>query len=141
MNHYMLNNTKRLIILSKAEYAALYELPDFDHQQRLDYLTLTEQEQKLALSYPDLPSKVYCILQIGYFKAKQIFFASPGRRLLKKTFYASFSITSRNSYSVSNPLASEAIMLSAALFLNFLDTSFGQKLLSPFCPRKLFKLF
>lgn len=32
---------ERLAILSEAEQAALYEIPDFDDDQRLNYLNLT----------------------------------------------------------------------------------------------------
>ena len=45
---------KQLKILSEAEIAALYEIPDFDYEQRLEYLTLTDKELKLALSYKNL---------------------------------------------------------------------------------------
>lgn len=65
---------ERLTILSEAEQAALYELPDFDDDQRLEYLTLTDEEQALALRRPHLSAKIYCMLQIGYFKAKKLFF-------------------------------------------------------------------
>ena len=65
---------KRLAILSEAEKSALYELPDFDDDQRLEYLTLTAQEQELLLKQSCLETKVYCALQIGYFKAKKMFF-------------------------------------------------------------------
>ena len=59
---------KQLKILSEAEISALYEIPDFDYEQRLEYLTLTDKELQLALSYKNLSDKVHCILQIGYFK-------------------------------------------------------------------------
>ena len=65
---------KNLTLLSEAERSALYTLPDFDSHQRLEYLTLTEPEQKLMHSRHDLSGKIYCALQIGYFKAKQLFF-------------------------------------------------------------------
>lgn len=65
---------QRLTILSEAEQAALYELPDFDYDQRIKYLTLTEQEEMLMRGRGNLSAKVYCALQIGYFKAKQLFF-------------------------------------------------------------------
>jgi hypothetical protein len=35
---------------------------------------LSETELALASSRPGLHAQVYCVLQIGYFKAKQIFF-------------------------------------------------------------------
>jgi len=66
--------SERLTILSEAEQFALYGLPDFDDGQRLDYLSLSESELVLANSRPSLCAKVYCALQIGYFKAKHAFF-------------------------------------------------------------------
>src|SRR5204863_4309017 len=70
----MTSINKRLTILSEAEQSALYELPDFDYTQCLEYLTLTTEEQELMLRRPNLSAKVYCALQIGYFKAIQMFF-------------------------------------------------------------------
>lgn len=67
-------SNERLTVLSVAEQSALYELPDFDEDQRLEYLTLTNQEQTTALSCPHLSAKIYCLLQIRYFKAKKMFF-------------------------------------------------------------------
>lgn len=65
---------KLLSILSDAEQEALYGLPDFDHAQRLDYLALSEAELTFATSRPGPHAQVYCVLQIGYFKAKHAFF-------------------------------------------------------------------
>ena len=65
---------KLLTVLSDAEQEAMYGLPDFDDAQRLEYLALSETELALATSRPGLDTKVYCILQIGYFKAKHAFF-------------------------------------------------------------------
>ncbi len=66
---------ERLTILSEAEQAALYEIPDFDDAQRLNYLNLTAQEQALARSRANLAAQVHCAIQIGYFKAKHRFFS------------------------------------------------------------------
>ena len=65
---------KQLTLLSETERLALYALPDFDPNQRLEYLTLTDAEQQLMYSRHDLSGKIYCALQMGYFKAKQLFF-------------------------------------------------------------------
>lgn len=70
----MAAKNKLLTILSEAEQFALYGLPDFDDAQRLEYLALSETELMLAASRPGLHAQVYCILQIGYFKAKHTFF-------------------------------------------------------------------
>jgi hypothetical protein len=44
----------------------LYGLPNFNDDQRLEYLALSETELELAASLPGLHAQVYCILQIGY---------------------------------------------------------------------------
>jgi len=70
----MVWKNKLLTILSEAEQYALYGLPDFDDAQRLEYLALTESELELAVSRPGFHAQVYCIIQIGFFKAKHAFF-------------------------------------------------------------------
>ena len=65
----------RLSVLSDAEQEALYDVPNFDEGQQLEYLALSEAELALATSRPGLHAQVHCILQIGYFKAKRAFFA------------------------------------------------------------------
>ena len=70
----MTRKSERLTVFSDAEQEALYGLPDFDDAQRLEYLALTETELAFASSRPSLQAQVYCVLQIGYFKAKHAFF-------------------------------------------------------------------
>ena len=70
----MVSKNKLLTILSDVEQFALYGLPDFDDRQRLNYLSLSEQELALASGRPGLHAQTYCCLQIGYFKAKHAFF-------------------------------------------------------------------
>jgi hypothetical protein len=65
---------KNLTIVSEAERAALYGLPDFDDFQRAEYFALTAEERTLVQSRAGLSAQISCILQIGYFKAKQAFF-------------------------------------------------------------------
>jgi len=66
--------SERLSVLSVAEQEALYGLPDFDDSQQLTYLSLSEAELALATSRHGVPAQVSCVLQIGYFKAKNAFF-------------------------------------------------------------------
>ncbi|HAT7073481.1 TPA: Tn3 family transposase [Legionella pneumophila] len=70
----MKSKNKRLTILGEAEQAAFYQSPDFDEQQRLEYLTLTPDEEKLMRGRSHLATQVHCALQLGYFKAKHLFF-------------------------------------------------------------------
>ena len=50
---------KQLTLLSEAERSALYEPPDFDYEQRLKYLTLTDQELQVALNRQSLSAKIH----------------------------------------------------------------------------------
>ena len=70
----MRGKSERLSVLSEAEHEALYSLPDFDESQQLEHLSLTERELALATNRPGLHAQVYCVLQIGFFKAKHAFF-------------------------------------------------------------------
>jgi Domain of unknown function (DUF4158)/Tn3 transposase DDE domain len=65
---------KNLTIVSEAERAALYGLPDFDDFQRAEYFALTANERTLAQCRAGLCEQITYMLQIGYFKAKQAFF-------------------------------------------------------------------
>ena len=66
--------SERLALLTPAEQDALYGLPDFDDTQRQEFLSLTETELSLACNRTGTHYQAWCILQIGYFKAKQTFF-------------------------------------------------------------------
>jgi len=70
----MQTSNRQISLLSEAEKSALYYLPDFDKTQRLEYLTMTDQELNIALSRKNVSAKIHCILQIGYFKAVQMFY-------------------------------------------------------------------
>lgn len=68
------NQSKRLTVLSDVERIALYGLPCFDDFQRVDFFAMTDAERTLAFRRKGLTEQIYCLLQIGYFKAKQAFF-------------------------------------------------------------------
>ena len=70
----MTTQNNLLAVLSPAEQDALYGLPDLDDAQRLEYLGLTEAQLALACARSGLHNQVWCVLQIGYFQAKQTFF-------------------------------------------------------------------
>ena len=64
----------RLTILSEVEKTAVYGIPNFDDFQRIEFFAMTDAERSLALGRKGVLAQVYCLLQIGYFKAKQAFF-------------------------------------------------------------------
>ena len=75
------DRSKRLTVLSEAEKLALYGLPDFDDFQRAEFFALTDAER--ADRRKGLAERVWCLLQIGYFKANSS--ASPGRTFRPRT--------------------------------------------------------
>ncbi|MFL5657034.1 MAG: Tn3 family transposase [Ktedonobacteraceae bacterium] len=65
---------KRLHILDDGEFEALYGRPCLSGDERTNVFTLTQPEKDLLASFPHLPIQLYFLLQLGYFKAKQLFF-------------------------------------------------------------------
>src|SRR5712691_7941729 len=65
---------KRLHILDDEEIEALYGRPCFTGDERTTVFTLTQPEKDLLASFIHLPIQLYFILQLSYFKAKQMFF-------------------------------------------------------------------
>jgi hypothetical protein len=58
----MATKNKLLTVLSDAEQFALYGLPDFDEEQRLEFLSLSEAQLALACSRSGLHAQVHCSL-------------------------------------------------------------------------------
>ena len=68
------NRNKRLSVLSEAEKHALYDLPDFDDFQRVEFFAMSEKEHAIVFQRNGVRAQLYCLFQMGYFKAKQAFF-------------------------------------------------------------------
>ena len=65
---------KRLKILTSNEIEELYGLPSFSNRDRAVYFSLDSLEKNELNYYRSIQTKVYFILQLGYFKAKRMFF-------------------------------------------------------------------
>jgi Tn3 transposase DDE domain/Domain of unknown function (DUF4158) len=65
---------KRLNILSDDEIEALYGRPRFTYEEQLQYFTLSPTEKAPLQELRSVHSRAYFILQLGYFKAKHLFF-------------------------------------------------------------------
>lgn len=69
-----MNDSKRPQLLPEAEVNELYARPVFNKEERKLYFELTAQEKQLTNLYTATKTRIYFILQLGYFKAKQQFF-------------------------------------------------------------------
>jgi hypothetical protein len=67
-------NQKRLRILDEDEIEIIYNIPNFTYEDRCEYFSLTQPEKELLDTLRSVKSKAYFILQLGYFKAKRLFF-------------------------------------------------------------------
>ncbi|MEI6553446.1 MAG: DUF4158 domain-containing protein, partial [bacterium] len=65
---------KRIYLLSEAEIVDVYARPDFNQCEKELYFTLNTRELDILNRYSNIRTRVYFILQLGYFKAKQRFF-------------------------------------------------------------------
>jgi hypothetical protein len=83
----------RLRILREDEIEALYGRPRFTHEERAEYFALSDAE-KATLAQSHFPhAKILFLLQLGYFKARRMFFVFEPReveediRFLRKRYF------------------------------------------------------
>lgn len=70
----MKSSPNRLSILSNKEIQSIYDLPKLSHEERIKFFLLNTIEKKELGHYRLLRAQIYFILQLGYFKAKKMFF-------------------------------------------------------------------
>ena len=65
---------KRLKILATDEIESIYDRPKFNSEDQIEYFTLSQSDLELLEVFGSIKSQVYFILQLGYFRAKHLFF-------------------------------------------------------------------
>ena len=65
---------KRLYLLPKAEIDNLYARPTFNTDEQEIYFTMNQEELNALAQYTNTKTRVFFVLQLGYFKAKYQFF-------------------------------------------------------------------
>ena len=66
--------TMRLRILSDDEIDMLYGRPCFTEEEREEYFALSAEENAALAQLHSIKSRMFFILQLGYFKAQRMFF-------------------------------------------------------------------
>ena len=74
IRNFMKEKQQKLTILSDSEIQDLYGLPIFTEEEKLWYFSLNTQEWQILELLKNTGTKVYFILQLGYFKARSMFF-------------------------------------------------------------------
>jgi len=65
---------RRLRILEDEEIEVLYGIPRFTPEERLQYFTLSLREKAALEQIPTIKTRLFFLLQLGYFKARHQFF-------------------------------------------------------------------
>jgi Domain of unknown function (DUF4158) len=65
---------RRLKILGADEIEALYGRPAFTPDERAQYFTISQPESEVLQEFRSVKSPTHFLLQLGYFKAKHLFF-------------------------------------------------------------------
>jgi Domain of unknown function (DUF4158) len=65
---------KRLKILATDEIKSIYGRPHFNYEERLEYFALSHADLEILEGFRSLKSQLHFILQLGYFRAKYLFF-------------------------------------------------------------------
>jgi TnpA family transposase len=90
---------KRLRILGDDEIEALYGRPRFTDDERLEYFSLSATEKAILEQLHSTTSRIYCILQLGYFKARHRFFVfnlqevTEDARYIQEQYFPGFQCT------------------------------------------------
>lgn len=69
-----MNDSKRLYLLPEAEIADLYTRPIFNQNEQRLYFEMSQRELEALSQFGTIKTKIYFILQLAYFKAKNQFF-------------------------------------------------------------------
>lgn len=81
-------SNRNLQILEEAEIDDIYALPNFGTEDREVFFTLSFQEHLAMKKLRGISSRIYFILQLGYFKAKHLFFVFDLERRAADTEFA-----------------------------------------------------
>ena len=90
---------RRLQILGLDEVEAIYQRPNFTPEEREAYFSFTPEELATAKQFHSIKSRIYFLLQLGYFKARHLFFVFSIRevfadaRYIVSTYFPDFQFT------------------------------------------------
>lgn len=90
---------RRLQILGEDEIAAMFGRPLFNYEERVHYFSWSPPEKAALNQFHTFQSRIFYILQLGYFKARQQFFTFALQDVLadasyvQQTYFPDFPLT------------------------------------------------
>lgn len=91
---------KRIRILGNDEIEALYGKPCFLTEERIEYFSLSPMEKAALEQFKSIKQKIFFILQLGYFKARHLFFifglhdVKEDLNYIREEYFSDFTINS-----------------------------------------------
>ena len=79
--------TKRIKILGKEELSAIYDLPQFNEDEQKHFFSVSSEEKMCLETFHSLPSRIYFVLQLGYFKSHRMFFSFDYKKMIRDIRY------------------------------------------------------
>ena len=116
-----MNNIKRLYLLSDAEIEDLYARPEFNADERKIYFSLNPVEQEALAEYSNTKTRVFFILQLGYFKAKTQFFNFTLEEVQEDVNYILSQLFNNNSVILSGRISRDYIGLQKLAIIQLFD--------------------
>jgi len=77
----------RLTILNYSEYNALYKIPEFTFEERLEAFALDSKDKEIIDGFDEIALKINYVLQLGYFKVVQYFFNFTFQQVREDVWY------------------------------------------------------
>jgi TnpA family transposase len=111
----------QLTILSQGEIAKIYDLPKFEEEDRFIYFELTEAEKEALTAYGRIFTKIYFILQLGYFKAKQLFFVFETEQVFEDAEYIRLRYFSEHELKLDSKISKPVRLEQQKVILNLFE--------------------
>ena len=83
----MTTTHKRLSILGDDEIEVLYGRPRFTPEERVEYFLLSREEKTVLEQLHSMTSRLHFVLQLGYFKARHLFFVFDLPEVMENALY------------------------------------------------------
>ena len=113
--------SKQLTILSEGEISKLYDLPKFDEDAQQTYFEFNDAEKVAMNQFGRIFTKIYFALQLGYFKAKQLFFTVEVAKVFKDAEYIRHRYFPQHVLNLSGKVSQTTRLQQQKLILNLYD--------------------
>lgn len=77
------SSNKLITLFTPEEHAGFYGVPRFSEEDRVHFFGMSVSDQELVSSFRELADRIYCILMLGYFRAKACLISFSTREIIE----------------------------------------------------------